>query len=224
MGSDKPFFVGSLKMRERLVHVFDAETLETIFAELDTISDFVWYLNRRERAIVENSDTCFQELDLLMLSLLERSEGQWGLLLSPGTAGGAGIPGGLWADAYSAECRNRSRLANRPSYVIDRLIEHFHAEYIHNRLLQDENFGFDAHELALRHLASESRFSRRIIATELFGILNEADQSTFWAATAESFDVAGVRYVWLAYPPPPAAANDDTVGRVILNHLRITYS
>jgi hypothetical protein len=218
--SDKPFCIGSLRVRECLVHVFEAETLETILAELDTISDFIWYLTRRERAVVETPVTCFRELDLLMLSLLERSEGQWGLLLLPDAAEAAGIPEGLWTDKYSTECRDRSRLANRPSYVIDRVIEYFHSEYIHDRLLKDESFPFDAHEQALRHLAMESRFSRRIIATELFGILDEPDQSTFWAATAESFDVAGVRYVWLAYPPPPDAANEDAASSIILDHLK----
>jgi hypothetical protein len=218
-GSGKPFCVGPLKVGERVVHIFDAETLETLLSELDTISDFVWYLNRRERIISDNPDIQFRELDFLMLSLLERGEGQWGLLLLPDSAN-AGIPEGLWTDAYCTECRNRSQLKNRPSYVVDRLIEHFHDEYIHNRLLSEKNIEYHVHEQALRHLASERRFSRRIISGELFGILDETDQSTFWAATTESIDVPGVRYVWLAYPPPPDGVSDEEVSRVILNHLK----
>jgi hypothetical protein len=216
-GFGKPFCLGPLKVQNHLVHVFDAETLEAILAELDTISDFIWYLNRRERAIA-TPNACFRELDLLMLSLFERSEGQWGLLLDVNDE--SGIPEGLWTDAYSTECRIRSQRDNRPSYTIDKLIEFFHAEYIENRLLQDENFPFAAHEQALRYLASENRFSRRIIATELFGILDEPDQSTFWAVTVESFNAAGIRYVWLVYPPTPTGMDDDAVGSFLVNYLK----
>jgi hypothetical protein len=33
-------------------------------------------------------------------------------------------------------------------------------------------------------------------------------------------DVPGVRYVWLAYPEPPEETDLETVGRIVLNHLK----
>jgi hypothetical protein len=158
----------------------------------------------------------------MMLSLIERSSGSWGLILLPESTGNRGtvVPAGLWSDPYAIECRNRSRLANRASYSVDRLIEHFHAEYIHGRIFQETHFPFEAHELALRYMARESRFGRRIIATELFEIINEAKRTTFWASTIESLDVPGVRYVWLAYPEPPGETDLETVSRAVMNYLK----
>jgi hypothetical protein len=216
---EKPFRIEPLQVRDRPIHVFDALFMDTFLAELDTISDFVTYLNRREQVITGSVSTQFREFDLLMLHLLERSNGQWGLLLS-GSATPSAIPEGLWDDPYCIECRDRSRAEDQKSYIIDRLIDHFHAEYVSGRMLQDQNFPFAAHEEALRTIAKESRFGRRIIANEIVDILNETDQSTFWASTVESAEVAGVRYVWLAYPQPSKGIDDDAFSRSILNHLK----
>jgi hypothetical protein len=217
-GPQKPFCIGLLKVRHRLVHVFDSLTLDVLLAELDTISDFIGYLYRREKAITCSASVRFRELDLLMLYLLERSNGQWGLVF-PQRAAPAAIPEGLWEDPYAVQCRDQSRAANRPSYAIDRLIDHFHTEYVSGRELQEQSFPCEAREKALRNMARESRFGRRIIATEIFDILNEADQ-TFWASTIESSEFPGVRYVWLAYPQPSQGTDEDTFVQIVLNHLK----
>src|ERR1700730_2494114 len=93
-------------------------------------------------------------------------------LVFPQPAAPAAIPEGLWEDPYAVQCRDQSRAANRPSYAIDRLIDHFHTEYVSGRVLQEQSFPFEAHEEALRNMARESRFGRRIIATEMFDIQN----------------------------------------------------
>jgi hypothetical protein len=141
-------------------------------------------------------------------------------LVFPKPAASAAIPEGLWEDPYAIQCRDQSRAANRPSYAIDRLIDHFHTEYVSGRVLQEQSFPFEAHEEALRNMARESRFGRRIIATEMFDIQNEADHKTFWASTIESSEFPGVRYVWLAYPQPSQGTDEDRFARIVLNHLK----
>jgi hypothetical protein len=79
---------------------------------------------------------------------------------------------------------------------------------------------FQAHETALRYMASESRFGRRIIAHELYDILREPDQQTFWAATVASKDVTGVRYVWLTYPKRPANVSLEDIERFLMTYLQ----
>ena len=217
-GPERPFCIGPLKTKDRFVHLFEARTLEIILEEFDTIGDFVAYLVRRECAIQGSTNLKFQELDLVMLALLERSGGAWGLLLEPELSNSQGtiVPPELWDDTYMTECRKRSRLLNRKSYVIDQLIEHFHAEYNFHQI----SFPFTSHEQALRKLASETRFGRRIIAAALFEILDEAETNSFWASTTPSQNIAGVRYVWLTYPTPPPEENLDTYHQFILDHLK----
>ena len=74
-----------------------------LLAEFDTVSDFVGYLYRRETAIKESINLTFRELDLMMLFLIERSAGQWGLILLPESTGGGGtvVPAELWSDPYA---------------------------------------------------------------------------------------------------------------------------
>jgi hypothetical protein len=222
IGAERPFCLGRLRARDRLVHVFEAKTLEILLAEFDTISDFVGYLSRREAAVEKSASLRFRELDFAMLALLERSAGAWGLLLSPESPAeqDTDVPPDLWTDAYATECRDRSRLANKKSFTIDRLIEHFHGEYVQSRTFQGTSFSFEAHEQALRKMARESRFARRIIATALFEVLDEPESTTFWASTIASPTFPGIRYVWLTYPTPPATADLDAVGRFVLDHLK----
>src|SRR5262249_10845593 len=59
----KPFRIGQLQVRDRPVHVFDALSMGTLLAELDTISDFVAYLYRREQVITRSISTTFHEFD-----------------------------------------------------------------------------------------------------------------------------------------------------------------
>ena len=193
--------------------------MDTLLAELDTIADFVAYLYRREQVVTRSVNTQFREFDLLMLHLLERSNGQWGLLLA-GSEDPSAIPEGLWEDPYCIQCRDRSHAENRASYIVDRLIDHFHTEYVSGRMLQEQNIPFVAHEEALRTMARESRFAHRIIATGIVDILNEDDQSTFWASTVESVEFPGVRYVWLAYPQPSKEIDDDAFSKTVLDHLK----
>lgn len=50
---EKPFFVGDLFPQKTYVHVLDEITLDLLLEELNTISDFVAYLEEKERAIRE---------------------------------------------------------------------------------------------------------------------------------------------------------------------------
>jgi hypothetical protein len=220
-GPNTPFKIGPLHVKEHLVHLIEGTTLETLLTELDTIADFVGYLDRRATAIRGCERLAFRELDLLALSLQARDANGWSAIPLPQSNADheSFVPAGLWAEYRTSDRARRSRI-NRPSYTIDRLIEHFHQEYINGRFFGVSLPSFASHEQALRSMATESRFGRRIIATEMYEILNEPDQRTFWASTVQSRDVPGVRYVWLAYPDPPQDAELDRAEQFLLHHLK----
>lgn len=51
-----PFTIGNLDANKKFVHVLDEFSLEVVLGELDTVSDFVTYLRRRE-AFLSSKDT-----------------------------------------------------------------------------------------------------------------------------------------------------------------------
>src|SRR5438445_10892542 len=221
LGAESPFRVGRLAAKSLPVHLFDGKTLEDLLQELDTVADFVGYLKRRQAAIESTANLAFAEHDLLALSLSNRDSREWGPipLPAPDVDGVVRIPSGLW-DAYLSSKRTIHRkTADEQSRVIDRLIEHFHEEYIEGRTEHQRPQTFDSHERALRLLASESRFGRRIIAAVFYEIFQETEQHTTWASTVPSRDVPGLRYVLYTYPASSPESNAH-YEQALMHHLQ----
>lgn len=194
-----PFEIGPREIDGHFVHVFDGESIDLLLAELDTGPDFISYLASRARLLSSRPDLVFRERDLLAAAVdnWRRLEGF--------VVEGEGVPpvdpqDGDWARYMTSEARAHTMAENRRSYSIDNLIELFHDQ----SMMPDADGLFTTlatHEEAMRMLALESRFSRRVITAALYDLFEEKDQSTFWTVTVPSRDQAGTRYVWLTYPP-----------------------
>ena len=126
---------------------------------------------------------------------------------------------GIWDDYASSDAARRSREANRPSRIIDAYINQQHEEFAAGRFLYASP-SFEQHEYAMRLLAAESRFARRMIAHELYDILNEEDKTTFWASTVPSPTVPHLRYVWLIYPKRPVGVSVEQCDKYFNRHLQ----
>lgn len=205
-GGELPFRVGPIVTNGLFVHIVQGTSLAILLEELDTVSDFVTYLRHRETAIKKTpADLTFDEPDFLALALESYGANVWAPieLPSPQGEGTIIVQSGLWNAYKGSTARVHRKHSNELSYNIDRLIEHFHEEYVSGRYLQVEQPTYESHESALRLMASESRFGRRIIAAALNESMidSQNDRNTFWASTVESRDVPGTRYVWLIYPP-----------------------
>lgn len=217
-----PFEVGPCVAMGHFVHVFDGQTLELLLAHLDTAPDFICYLRNRECALSGRRGLIFSEPDLLALAANAWTQGRGFTieLPDPDASGFTYVPNGLWQAYTQSDSAARSRELNAKSRLIDNLIDHFHIEYEEGRYLHSPMPSYNAHESALRILGGESRFGRRVIATELVDILTEEETNNFWASTVPSKDIPGVRYVWLAYPQPPESVPLEEAEAFILNHLR----
>jgi hypothetical protein len=218
-GDKTPFRVGAERVKGRLVHLFDGSALELLLTELDTVADFVEYLRQRETAISARPALSFKEPDLLALALEARTHGGTTILPLADENGMTVVPANLW-NVYDKRNAAHRRLRNKLSYNVDRLIEHFHEEYIAGRYLQQPLPTYVSHEKAMRHLASESRFGRQAIASALNAILGEVDQRTFWATTVASCDDDGTRYVWLTYPDFLENIRLEDGEAFVLHHLK----
>ena len=212
----RPFHVGKIERRGAIVHIFDGPTINLLLETLDTAPDFLAYLKGREAGLREGGDYQFIERDLLAASMIRWDDDSRGLPSVPPLE--AVVPG-LW-DRYVVSGRYQARKsADRPSRVIDNYINQEYEEFLVGGFLQHTPT-YEQHEHVMRLLAAESRFARRIIAHELHDILNEDDQTTFWASTVPSITRPDLRYVWLTYPKRPEGIGQEDGDRFVMHHLK----
>jgi hypothetical protein len=209
-----PFELGPLGVRGSFVHLFDGETIDLLLQRLDTVTDFLAYLTTRAAALGSGQGFHFLEPDLLAHATINWMQGRGHVIDGSGPTLSRRLPG-LW-ESYSASDRAReTQEKDRPSRLIDNLIETFHDEF----LAAEARGGHpdaDNHETTMRMLASESRLARRMIVATLSALLDEPNQAIYWSNTIASPSTPGVRYVLLTCPRPPGLA-DAEVDR---NHLQ----
>ncbi len=207
----KPFEIGPLEISGQVLHLFDGPTIDLLLEHLDTAPDFLAYLKGRALRLAQTDEHRFAEKDLLAAALIGWEAEPPGL---PSVPPLETIVPGLWEMYASSETPSRRRTMDGPSGVIDRLIAIHHGEFAAGRALYDAP-SFQQHEFAMRLLAAESRFARRIIAHELRDILGEEDQSTFWVSTVPSPTMPTLRYVWLIHPDAPDGISNEIADATI---------
>ena len=212
----KPFEIGKIEIKDAIVHLFDGPTINLLLETLDTASDFIAYLAGREIALRTADTYEFAEQDLLGAALIGWDCDPYGRPSVPPLD--AVVPG-TWNDYVASDTARRRRRMDRPSRIIDAYINQQHDEFASGRFLYGSP-SFEQHEQALRLLAAESRFARRVIGHELYDILDEGDQTTFWASTVPSPTTPHLRYVWLTYPKRPAGVSIEHWDQCTMRHLQ----
>lgn len=149
------------------VHIYDETTLDLILSELDTITEFIAYLDERERIASLPGVTISAIGEEQLLGIYMRTViGKTHRLLPPIGFDLVMIPDGEWQRYISSQEYVSRRQADQISYVWDRLIESFTAHIISGRsqspLIGGGNLPSVAEqEKALRQMASEIRVRRR---------------------------------------------------------------
>lgn len=184
-----PFHVGNPAGEGAFVHVFDEAHLHIILQELDTIRDFSEYLEARER-VVKNGKLHFaaSEEDLLAVYLKDINEnGEHDFVFESGVSlkenQFIAIEEGSYLNFQRATQYKRKKLADRKSYLWDRLIEKFAKNFRENTLAPiPENLGakdgrHGGAELGLRYMALERRVQRRGHAEAIIGAFDVLEKS-----------------------------------------------
>jgi hypothetical protein len=189
------------------IHVLDQRSLSLLLSELDTITDFVEYLNKKENLFLERKSvitgSCSEE-DLLALYLHKGRSFPLGhdLIIIDDT---------LWRAFTNKKQYKAKKKADRDSFVWDRIIESFCGDIINGDIivgnnLLDENFPrnlmfgrtLNDSERAIRIMARESRFSRRILGKSFMQFMKLASAKKVRARMFRS--LSEVVYVFLACP------------------------
>ncbi len=195
-----PFTLGPLSVRGQFVHMFDGDAIDLLLDRLDTAPDFIAYLTARAAALAGGAGFRFQEPDLLAHATINWMQGLGYRIDGPGPTLSSRIED-LWGSFAGSDRDLATAEKNGPSRLIDAMVGDFHQEYLAAQAGEGHP-NAPNHEMAMRLLAQESRFSRRMIAAGLQDLLNEPIQTTSWALTLETPSSPGVRYMLMTFPPP----------------------
>lgn len=174
------------------VHVFDKDACNVIMRELDTITDFVDYLIAKEALYEADVATLLQgeEEDLMALYLHQGRVFPQGpdLLV---------LDSGLWVSLQRKPEYRRKKTEDAESYTWDSLIEWLLAS---NPAIADEpGPSFTEVDLAIRTMARENRFGRRLLGKALSEFLVHAKDGRISSRITPS--PSGITYVFLYVQP-----------------------
>lgn len=201
---DDPFFVHL--DRDDPVHLLDSENLSIILTELDTIYDFVSYLDAKVEAIKRHRLVCYcGEEDVLAHYLGQydkKTKKHW--IGAEPKFDWVHIGEGEWKGFAASSVYQTRKRADEPSYLWDRLIQ-ITSENALAGTLQGSGDPFRQRS-AIHWMAKEPRFVRRELANKILEAMHRFPEN----------DAPIVRYVTLM-----PAFHDDRARYVFLQ-LKVT--
>ncbi len=155
-----PFTVGYVLPSIKFVHVFDELTLDFVFNEIDTISDFVSYLDCKEALLARTRQRIIATGEEQLLGHYLTNFNQFNISTDFDSVL---FDEGTWENFVKTDLYQRRKTANEVSYIWDRLIEH---------LAKNIQISADTLEPALRVLATENRLARRALSKQILEVNN----------------------------------------------------
>ena len=194
LGGEERFPLTFGDLGKGFVHVFDERGCDTILRELDTVHDFITYLRAKEEFFGAHDVLCPGEENLLAVYL---SRGR----IFPRADQPIFIEPDSWQKLEGRPEYQAKQIEDRPSYIWDRLIE------IVGQDVLDGNLEFPPaltdSETALRVMARENRFARRMLGKAFSDFLGYAAQKKLDSRMMQS--PSGVGYVFLVSDGDAAA-------------------
>ncbi|MFK0733869.1 MAG: hypothetical protein ACFKPT_11305 [Gloeotrichia echinulata GP01] len=130
-----PFFIGDIDPNKTFVHILDNTSLDIVLSTLDTTSDFVDYLTKKEKLLRSNVFTVATgEEDLLAYYLQHLNVDKRHDFIMPFNHKILQIDE-IWEDFKNSPLRQSQELADKVSYVWDWLIEEFSKQMWEDNLL-----------------------------------------------------------------------------------------
>lgn len=174
-----PFAIGDIEPGADFVHVFDEVALDVVLRELDTITDFTDYLDKRTvflrsgRLIAAHG-----EEDLLAYYAIRTNEHGVHDFTAPAGKSwdqldGLSLGAGHFADYVNDPQYAAKKRADQISYAWDRLIETFTDHVIGGTsiVLPGHTYSLTNSEMAVRYMAKVNRFDRRCHSEAIRGAL-----------------------------------------------------
>lgn len=163
-----PFMVGQVDSAKGYVHVLDDTTLDILLRTLDTVADFIAYLDKKERFVQSGRMlNAVGEEELLAYYLTHLNEKDEYDFVFDKKFNAVSLDEGFWSSFGKSEERKRQQNANQVSYLWDDIIERSTHHFLRgtSQFMSDPTFA--SHELILRFFAREPRVRRRMLASAI---------------------------------------------------------
>ena len=175
----RPFHIGQIDPTRGFVHVFDDTTLNAVLRTLDTITDFVSYLSKKELLITTGRlQWAAGEDDLLAYYLGKLNhQGEHDFVLPRG-ADKLVVEEGRWDHFERSVERQTQRNADEVSYLWDHMIERFSGHILAGtsyKPVLPPYATISSQEEVLRFMARESRLRRRLLAEAVVGLIKKTE-------------------------------------------------
>ncbi|MFA6552782.1 MAG: SEC-C domain-containing protein [Candidatus Paceibacterota bacterium] len=205
VGFDKhtiPFTIGDLDASKTFIHVLDDTSLDILLCKLDTISDFVDYLTKKEQLLRSKLEIFATGEEELLAHYLKRTNDK-GVhdFIFPEKSNGVALMEGGWEKFINDPQVKRQKEADKISYVWDHLIEQFS----YHAFTGTQYFGTDpklqSTEKILRLMAREPRLGRRMLSKTIIDLLEKTPkdkQATRYFGPRPGRE--GTTYVFFLFP------------------------
>jgi hypothetical protein len=173
-GTGTPFVVGQVNPSKGFIHILDDISLSIVLETLNTVTDFVNYLTRKEQFISSGRLLLSQgeeELLATYLKAVDANDQHTFPSAKPGET--ITIHSGLWKLFVDSPERKSQLEADKVSHAWDGLIEEFNENILANTLYPTASPGIANYEKAIRFLAREPRLRRRMLAKAILGLIRE---------------------------------------------------
>lgn len=172
---DSPFIIGDIKPNGPFIHVLDEYTLPILIQELNTITDFISYLEEKENFLRSGKQVIYSGEEGLLAHYIagyDENTRKHTFISSKQSKllediNNIIIDSGQWTDINNHPTYISKREADQISYLWDNLINQFTK---HNIAKTSNTYGRSSkeHEGGFRYMALEPRFYRRILSKLLF--------------------------------------------------------
>lgn len=206
-----PFMVRDLDPNRTYVHVLTDSTLDILLQTLDTISDFVGYLDKKEKLFRSDTEVIVPgEEDLLAVFLMHTNADGVHDFSFANDYDGITLEEGFWQDFCQSPERIEQLKQNEISYHWDALIERFSHHALNATQYFTNHADLSNTEIGLRFMAREPRTVRRLIAKGLSDLyLSHTPDGMKRAKYLKPVSQGGAHYVFLCWPKPASLAYED---------------
>lgn len=204
-----PFMVGKIDPNRGYVHVLDDISLYVLLNKIDTVIDFVEYLERKEHFVASGKlATAAGEVDLLAFYLSNLDEDDQYSFNLPIGAPPVTIAAGSW-ESFQHNPQHLAQIqANRVSYFWDALIERFNFHILNDSQYYRTKSGLAHSELLVRFLARESRTRRRFLSESFLGLIELGRKDPWKVRLAESALPNLPHYIFMVMSKPKEWSDD----------------
>ncbi|MEL7657050.1 MAG: hypothetical protein AAGU75_14225 [Bacillota bacterium] len=195
------FAVGQINAQKGFVHILDDTTVNILLNYLDTITDFVRYLEKKEKFIKSSRlIAAAGEEELLGYYLKNLNDGGEHDFIIDSHFDAISIDEGIWEDFLLSPQRKAQFEANIISYSWDKLIELFSTHAIQRTQYFPTNDPIADTEKVLRFMAREPRTRRRMLSKSIYELLHKYGENYKAVRVSVPQEPGEPYYVFLLFP------------------------